>query len=233
MVFDWAIGTAHTLEVDSTVEGDTGVQYVFVEWSDGSKDASRTLTATEEASLTATFKTQYELTVTSEFGDPQGAGWYDTGSEATVSVDSSVAETGLMGSFGAKKVFQEWSGDLTSDSRTEKIKMDGPKTVKAKWTTDYSQAYVVLGGIAAAIIVAIAAIFLLSKRRAQPRPQAMQPMRPAAPPTYAPPPAARPPPPPTTYPPPPPAQAEVKYCVHCGATIPSVVQYCTKCGHEQ
>jgi hypothetical protein len=230
--FDWGVGTTHTLEVEPTVKGATGVQYVFVQWSDGSKDASRTLTATEEASLTVTFKTQYELTVTSEFGDPQGAGWYDAESKATASVDSPVPETGLLGSLGGKRVFQEWSGDLISDSRIATIEMDGPKTVEAKWTTDYSQAYVILGGIAAAVMVIIAAALLLSRRKGQPRLQVMQPMRPAAPPIRAPPQVARPPPP-TAYRPSPPAEAGVKLCVHCGATIPSVVVYCTKCGRRQ
>jgi hypothetical protein len=56
-----------------------------------------------------------------------------------------VPETGLLGSLGGKRVFQEWSGDLISDSRIATIEMDGPKTVEAKWTTDYSQAYVILG----------------------------------------------------------------------------------------
>jgi len=226
-VFNWDIGTTHSLKVDETVEGDDGVRYVFVQWSDGSKDASRTLTSGEQTSLTATFKTQYELVVVSDFGDPQGAGWYDDGTEAAVSVDSPVPDAGLLGSLGAKKVFQEWTGDLTSDSRTETIRMDGPKTVEAKWTTDSSQAYLVLGGIAGAII-AVLAFVLLSKHRGQPTLKAAPP----APRIVTRPPAPRPPPA-TAYAPPPPSQAAVKYCVHCGATIPSVVQYCTECGRKQ
>ena len=38
---------------------------------------------------------------------------------------------------------------------------------------------------------------------------------------------------PGTHPPPPQAEAGVKYCVDCGAEIPSAVQYCTKCGRKQ
>jgi len=59
VVLDWAFGTTHTLQVDPIIQGAGGVQYVFVQWSDGSNDTSRTLTAPQEASLTATFKTQY------------------------------------------------------------------------------------------------------------------------------------------------------------------------------
>lgn len=229
--FDWNMGSTHTLKVDSKIDGVSGVRYVFLEWSDGSEETTRMITASQTIEYKAKFKTQYDLTVTSEFGGPQGAGWYDAGSEVTVSVDSPVPETGLLGSLGAKRVFQEWSGDLTSDSRTTTIKMDGPRAVKAKWTTDDFQAYIVLGGIAAAVIVIIAAALMLGRRKAQPRPLALQPVRRPAPPTFAPPPAARPPP--TTYPPGPPAEEGMKRCRHCGATIPSVVVYCTKCGRRQ
>jgi len=35
---DWVIGSTHALQVDSTIQGAAGVQYVFVQWSDGSTD---------------------------------------------------------------------------------------------------------------------------------------------------------------------------------------------------
>ena len=38
---------------------------------------------------------------------------------------------------------------------------------------------------------------------------------------------------PRPYPPPPPVEAGVKYCIDCGAEMPSSTQYCTKCGSKQ
>jgi len=162
--FDWVIGSTHTLAVDSTVQGN-GVRYVFVRWSDGSTDISRSLTATEDTKLTATYKTQYQLTVASDVGSPQGSGWYDAGTQATFSVSSPQPETGFMGTLGGKLVFQVWSGDSNAASPSATIGMDGPKTVTATWTTDNTQPYIVLAAIAAVVvIVAALAIFMRRKK---------------------------------------------------------------------
>lgn len=203
----WEIGSVHTLVVDSMISGAAGVRYVFVEWSDGSKDASRTITVTESADLTATFKTQYELNVASDLGDPQGSGWYDAGSTATFSVTSPQPEGGLFGSLGGKTVFQAWTGDSTENTATASIKMDGPKSVQAEWTTDDSQPYMILGGIGAAIVVVIILAFILIRRRG----------------------AAPPPPPviPTGPPaaPPQPAVAQPPFCANCGSPMTYMQEY--------
>jgi len=71
-----------------------------------------------------------------------------------------------MGSLGGKTVFQGWSGDSNAASPSAAISMDGPKTVTATWTTDNTQPYMVLGGIAAVVvIVAALAIFMAFMRR--------------------------------------------------------------------
>jgi N-acyl-D-amino-acid deacylase len=181
----WEIGSAHTLSVDSTISGEEGVRYVFVEWSDGSKDTSHTITVTETASLTARFKTQYELNVVSDLGDPQGSGWHDAGSTATFSVTSPQPGTGLFGSLGGKRVFQAWIGDAAADTATASITMDGPKTVQAEWTTDDSQPYMILGGIGAAIVVAIVVFLFIRRRGAAPPPPPIIPTRLAVPPPQA------------------------------------------------
>ncbi len=223
-------GSTHTLQVQETIEGDSGVRYVFVEWSDGSRDTSRTITVTEPTSYTAKFKTQYELTVVSHIGDPQGGGWYDSGSEATFSVTSPQTDPGFFGSLGGKRVFLRWSGDISADSATASITMDAPKTVRAEWKVDNSQPYMILGGIAVVIVVAILA-FVLMRRRGRPV-SAPPPVRPA-PPVAVPELAPAPPPTPAAPAQPPPAPEGAKYCIHCGAAIPSVVLFCTKCGKKQ
>jgi len=218
MVFDWAIGDTHTLEVNATVDGAKGVRYVFVQWSDGSKDASRTIAATESGNLTATFKTQYELKVTSDLGDPQGGGWYDEGSTATFSVTSPQPETGLFGSLGGKKVFQEWNGDSTAHTSTADIVMDGPKSVQAQWTTDDSQPYMIMGGIAVAIVAVVVVILMLMRRRGatqvQAQPSPVVPAKASRIPRSS-------------------RGKEMKYCIHCGATIASTAKFCAECGKKQ
>lgn len=167
-VFDWVIGATHTLQVDPTIHGATGVRYVFVQWSDGSKDTSRTLTATQESSLTDTFKIQYQLTVSSDLGNTSG-GWYDANTQATFSVTTPLTVEGFMGTLGAKYVFDHWSGDVAARTATASVTMDGPKTAKAEWRADNTMPYIIIGAIVAAIAIIVA--LLLMRRTRVPTPQ--------------------------------------------------------------
>jgi hypothetical protein len=210
-IFTWDSGSTHKLQVDTMVEGDSGIRYIFVQWSDGSKDASRSITATESTNLTATFKTQYELRVASDLGNPQGSGWYDAGSTAVFSITSPQPETGLFGSLGGRAVFQTWTGDSTANTARTEIVMDGPKTVHAEWTMDDSQPYIILGGIVVAVVAAMIVSILLTRRK---KALALG---------YAP---APPPPTPT-------GPGATKYCISCGAQIPIRAKHCGKCGAAQ
>lgn len=163
-VFNWEIGSVHTLQVDPTVNGTPGVRYVFAQWNDGSKGISRTLTVTQETSLTATFKTQYQLEVISDLGNPEGAGWYDAGTEATLSVTSPVSADGLVEMLSGMHVFDHWSGDCAATTETASVIMDGPKTVTANWHADNTMPYTVLAAIMAATVVALG-FHVVRKRR--------------------------------------------------------------------
>lgn len=248
-VFTWSIGSTHTLQVNATIEAGKGVRYVFVQWSDGSKDTSRTVTASEAANYTATFKTQYELKVVSDLGDPQGSGWCDAGSKASFSVTTPQPETGFFGTLGGKVTFQRWTGDSTDSSPTASVQMEGPKTVTAQWTTDDSQPYMILGGLAAAVLVVIVVAVLMMRRKGRP-PTSMQPTLedtgpPRVPPSQVAPPAAVPPPavvsPPTEVrtkkraPAPSGPPPGTEYCVFCGHVIPLDARFCTNinCGKPQ
>jgi hypothetical protein len=216
-VFDWAIGDMHTLEVSPTVEGATGVRYVFVQWSDGSKDTSRTLTATEEVSLTATFKIQYELTVTSDFGNPQGSGWYDANTQATFSITTPVTAEGLMGALGGMQILDHWSGDTTAATPLVSVTMDRPKTVKAEWRTDNMMPYTIIGAMTCVIAVAVAALLIVRRKAGTPKSTAtVTPPARAAPPVSAPPPSA-----------------SNKFCINCGSQIPQTAKFCAMCGSQQ
>lgn len=247
-VFTWNTGSTHTLKVNATIEAGNGMRYVFVQWSDGSKDTSRTVTASEAASYTATFKTQYELQVVSDLGDPQGSGWYDAGSQATFSVTTPQPERGFFGTLGGKSAFQRWTGDSTDSTPTASVQMDGPKTVTAQWTTDDSQPYMILGGLAAAVLVVIVVAIVMMRRKGRPA-TSMQPTLdtgpPRVPPSQAVPPAVAPPPvvvlPPKEVrgkeraPAPSGSPLGTKYCVFCGHVIPMDARFCTNinCGKPQ
>jgi hypothetical protein len=247
-VFTWNTGSTHTLQVNATIDAGNGVRYVFVQWDDGSKDTSRTVTASETGSYTATFKTQYELKVASDLGDPQGSGWYDAGSQATFSVTTPQPETGFFSTLGGKATLQRWTGDSTDSSPTASVQMDGPKTVTAKWTTDDSQPYMILGGLAAAVLVVIVVAVVMMRRKGRPA-TSMQPTLDTGPPRVSPsqvvPPAVAPPPvvvlPPKEVrgkervPAPSGSPPGTKYCVFCGHVIPMDARFCTNinCGKPQ
>jgi len=218
-VFDWTVGSTHTLEVNPTVEGATGVQYVFVQWSDGSKDASRTLTATEEASLTATFKTQYELTVSSELGAPQGSGWYDADTQPTFSVTTPLTVEGFMGTLGGAYIFDHWSGDTTATTPSASVTMDGPKTVMAEWRTDNTMPYTVIGAVIGLIALAIVALLILRRKAGAPRHVATVTSSTQTAPSAS----AQPPPP----------AASSKFCTNCGASLAASAKFCAECGSKQ
>jgi len=200
----FVVGETHTMTVQPTIPGGIGTRYIFLEWSDGEKATSRSVTITKSETYTAKYKTEYELTVRSEYGMAQGAGWCDAESEASFSVTTpSIPESGFMGSLGARIVFDRWSGDSSATTPAATIKMDGPKMVTATWKTDYTQAYTVLGAVAAVVFLAILALIVAMRRR-----------------------AARPTPPA-------PRAAAIKYCVQCGTQIPTETTHCPRCGAKQ
>src|SRR5262249_35017148 len=60
--FSWVSGSSHTIATTSPQSGGAGVQYVWSTWSDHGA-ISHTVAPTANATYTATFKTQYFLTM--------------------------------------------------------------------------------------------------------------------------------------------------------------------------
>lgn len=212
--------------VQTIVNGTTGVRYVFSQWTiDGAAVTQNgpIVTMSNPHTVLAVFKTQYELQVNSPYGNPQGTGYYDSGSTAQFSVTS---PEGVL----VQQAFAGWTGDYTGSSTTGSIVMDQPHTVQATWITSYLELYAAVGVAAAIVIVAL----LLLLRRHRGREPVLKPTPP-----YVPPPAAIPPPPPA--PPAPPGAAEspppsvsqptvLVTCTNCGASSPPGLPYCTNCG---
>ncbi|MEM3590861.1 MAG: hypothetical protein QW702_02010 [Candidatus Bathyarchaeia archaeon] len=116
---------------------------------------SLTVTMNAPHTITFNYTIQYYLTVKSEYGNPQGEGWYDANSKATFSVSPTAI------GFLIQQVFTGWSGDSTATSPSATIVMNGPKIVIANWKTDYTQLYVTIIGI----VVMGTISFIALKRR--------------------------------------------------------------------
>jgi len=159
----YELGTLITTGTAPTViNGEFGTRYIFSGWilngtSQSENPISITVNATYEA--VAKYKTQHYLTVRSDYGNPQGEGWYDEGSTATFSITSPV------GGIGAQQIFINWSVDSEETTTTATVLMDTSKTVYAKWRTDYTQIYVIGTGIVVTLVVITVILTYLRKNR--------------------------------------------------------------------
>jgi hypothetical protein len=150
----YSSGSTAEISVATPVE-ETGTTHNFTGWSgDYTGDStSASIIMNEPKTVTAEWRTEYLMTVESDHGEPEGEGWYDSGSTATISVTS---PEGIM----VRQVFTGWSGDYSGDTTSVSIIMDEPKTVMAEWRTDYLQLYifiiivvVILGGLGAWFVI--------------------------------------------------------------------------------
>jgi hypothetical protein len=98
-------------------------------------------------------KIQHYIDVTTEQGTVVGEGWYDSGSTAKISI-SHVDEPLI------QHVFNGWKDDSGTQLQGNSVSVvvDSPKTLVAKWTTDYSQL------VAAVIVPAIVAVIVILKK---------------------------------------------------------------------
>jgi ribosomal protein L40E len=123
------------LAVNMTV-GPEGTRYVFVRWerdASGQGIASDPLVMNSPKRAVAQWKTQYGLRISY---DPVGVFspltlWFDADSTAEF-----VAPEGTNGT-DARQVFVEWAGDYSGTTLGGSIRMDGPKSVTAKYKAQY------------------------------------------------------------------------------------------------
>jgi hypothetical protein len=123
--FSWVSGSSHTIATTSPQSGGTGVQYTWSKWNDHGA-ISHTVAPTTNTTYTATFRTQYYLTMTAGTGgrvSPR-SGWKNSG--AAVSISATPA-TGYS--------FSNWTGSGTGSysgpNNPASITMGGPITETA------------------------------------------------------------------------------------------------------
>ena len=148
-----------------TVGGSDGSRLVFNGWSvDGNNQASSTTNLQMNAAHTvsAMYKQQYYLTVMSDQGVPSGAGWYDAGTYAPITVSTPASP-----SYGVNMVFNGWQGSgVQSPSQSTQVMMDSAKTVTATWRTDATLLYATIAVVLIAILlVAGAGFYSITQRK--------------------------------------------------------------------
>lgn len=106
--------------------------------------------------ITAGWKTQYNLDVDSDEGRARGSGWYDVGKVARFSVKDTTTTPG----FWTAYTFVKWTGDHEGTDKSGIIIMSTPKTIIAEWKEDNTPGILnsfILAGVGAA------GIFIYSK----------------------------------------------------------------------
>ena len=126
--FSWASGSSHTIATISPQSGGTGVRYVWGNWTGGG-GISHTVAPTTNKTYTASFTTQYYLTMSHGVGGSVSptSGWRNRG--VTVSI-TATPSTGYS--------FSNWAGTGTGSysgtTNPGSITMGGPITEAATFT---------------------------------------------------------------------------------------------------
>jgi M6 family metalloprotease-like protein len=135
-------GTSATVTVQQPTQQANNSRQVFAGWIGGSggQDPTRTVVVNAPTILQASWKVQYLVQVQSLYGSSQGSGWYDSGAQAPISIQSEV-------DYGnnTRRIFNGWSGDVTGTSPSTTLTVDGPKMLTAQWTTQYLVSFNVAG----------------------------------------------------------------------------------------
>src|SRR5215471_14260760 len=126
--FSWVSGSSHTIATTSPQSGGTGVQYTWSSWSDHGA-ISHTVAPTANTTYTATFKTQYFLTMSHGSGGTvsPASGWKNSGTVVSISARANSGFT-----------FSNWTGSGTGSysgpNNPASITMGGPITETGTFT---------------------------------------------------------------------------------------------------
>jgi hypothetical protein len=125
-------GGTITVEAPTEITSSTGTRLRFESWENLGTANPLTFTIGSNGNLKANYETEYQLTVSTNFGNASGAGWYTQGTNATFSVPSM-----LTSSNGTRQVFTQFTGDYNSNSNKGWVVMNSSKRVSASWKTQF------------------------------------------------------------------------------------------------
>src|SRR5208282_5665462 len=137
----YSYGSTASFSVSQAIVQTTpGTQYVFQGWTGGytASATSGSVTMSASTTVTAVFQPQYMLTLSAQPSgapSPQGSGWFNSGSTASVSVPSQTVSQNA----GSQLVFNGWVVDGSSNQggSTLSLQMNSPHTVVAQYAQQY------------------------------------------------------------------------------------------------
>jgi len=136
----------HTLTLPEYIQINGTSRLRFDGWSDGYVFPDRSVNVSSDASLEATYVTQYKLTIQSKAQSVAVEGWYDRGSIASFSTESSWQLTAT-----SLQVFNGWyeNGVLVSNSASGSVLMNRPYTLEPVWHSYsiFPPFFIILGAV--------------------------------------------------------------------------------------
>jgi len=119
-----------TLDVPGEIAPTPDSRLDFASWNNHETGNPLTVQLNGSLDLTADYSTQYLLTIDSQYGSVQGAGWYNKGAVANFSVPNMITSEN-----STRRVFVSWSGDVSFASNQDTLTMIAPKHLTANWKT--------------------------------------------------------------------------------------------------
>jgi len=136
ITFLWQTYTSHTYSYAPVLDVSLGTRHVWSSTSSTANLSGDAFVVTDSSIITAQYKTQYHLNISSPYGEPSGQGWYDAGSTAVFSISSPISEK-----IDMQHVFTNWtgigSGSVSNQNKNNSIVMNAPITENANWKTQY------------------------------------------------------------------------------------------------
>lgn len=129
-------GSVANFSVVPVIDCGNGSRRVFVGWTDGfnSENASTSIVVDRPISVVARWKTQYYLSIDSEYGTIEGGQrYYNSGDKAEFYVVNPIIDYGNR----TRRVFECWSGDSQSTNSSTYVVMSRPMTISANWRKEY------------------------------------------------------------------------------------------------
>ncbi|MEM2904168.1 MAG: Ig-like domain repeat protein [Candidatus Bathyarchaeia archaeon] len=108
---------------------------VFTGWSGDVtlNETSGSILMTSPKTVTAEWKKQFYVSLSSTHGAAGGEGWYDAGATAVINLTPTTVDAGNR----TRYIFAGWTGDLNATDAVASLLVDGPKNVTASWRTEY------------------------------------------------------------------------------------------------
>jgi len=131
-IFVWKPSSTHTA-VANPGQASLDTRSGFKEWNSGSNSLSSQITYDGSMlNLVAVYDTEYLVKVQSDYGAPQGTGWYLKGRQVVISINPIEDQKNF-----TRRIFTQWSGSTQSTSATVTIVVDSPKNLVANWKKQY------------------------------------------------------------------------------------------------